>query len=215
MGPRPGLGADFFSIALGFEDLSRRVLCLLRPHCLLLLACLVLRCSKWHCALFPSSSALACGICRIHASSSASVGSYEIGRTGLWVLRHHPDPSPLLGWLFLDSSRHLGGPIDFNLDEASAWGAAVQQASQLVRQLTACDRVYAIAFGEGARHLHLHLIPRFEDHPTTSAWSIADHYRSVERGECVGADPGAVAILVERARSLAHDLWGDDLRSFA
>ena len=78
---------------------------------------------------------------------------YEIFRNDLWVLRHHPDPAPLLGWFLLDSRRHCSGPIEFTTAEASAWGGAVQQASRLVQRLTQCDRVYAIAFGEGAQHL--------------------------------------------------------------
>ena len=126
------------------------------------------------------------------------------------MLRHHPDPSPLLGWLLLDACRHVGGPVDFTPAEAAAWGPAVQQASRLVRELTACERVYAIAFGEGARHLHLHLIPRFGDDSSTAAWLIADHYRAVERGERPAADPAAVAALVERARSAALDFLVDD-----
>jgi len=106
-----------------------------------------------------------CAICQIHGAVSTQT-SYEIGRGALWVLRHHPDPAPLLGWLLLDSARHLGGPADFNPEEAAAWGLAVQHASALVKELTGCDRVYAIAFGEGAPHLHLHLIPRFASDPT-------------------------------------------------
>ena len=131
---------------------------------------------------------------------------YEISRSGLWLLRHHPDPSPLVGWLFLDTLRHVGGPADFTQDEAATWGPAVQQSSQLVRDLTGCDRVYVIAFGEGARHLHLHLIPRFGDDPATPPWSSADHYRAVERGERPAADPAALAALVDRARPLAQSL---------
>lgn len=104
----------------------------------------------------------------------------------------------------------MGGPVDFTPAEAAAWGPAVQQASRLVRELTACERVYAIAFGEGARHLHLHLIPRFGDDSSTAAWLIADHYRAVERGERPAADPAAVAALVERARSAALDFLVDD-----
>jgi diadenosine tetraphosphate (Ap4A) HIT family hydrolase len=140
-----------------------------------------------------------CAICQIHGSVSAQT-SYEIGRGALWVLRHHPDPSPLLGWLLLDSARHLGGPVDFNLEEAAAWGVAVQHASALVKELTGCDRVYAIAFGEGAPHLHLHLIPRFTSDPHTAAWSVADHYRAVIAGERSPAIPGDVADLVVQAR---------------
>jgi diadenosine tetraphosphate (Ap4A) HIT family hydrolase len=140
-----------------------------------------------------------CAICQIHGSVSAQT-SYEIGRGALWVLRHHPDPSPLLGWLLLDSARHLGGPVDFNPEEAAAWGVAVQHASALVKELTGCDRVYAISFGEGAPHLHLHLIPRFASDPHTAAWSVADHYRAVIAGERNPANPGDVADLVVQAR---------------
>ena len=156
--------------------------------------------------MFPRTTPAGCGVCELHGTVGASLSRYEIARTPLWVLRHHPDPSPLVGWLFLDTLRHVGGPADFTPDEAASWGQAVQQASQLVRHLTGCDRVYAIAFGEGARHLHLHLIPRFGDDPATAAWLIADHYRSVERGERPAADPAAVAHLVDRARSLVQGL---------
>ena len=157
-----------------------------------------------------------CSICELHASGNqasddqakdGAINRYAIARSEHWLLRHHPDPSPLLGWLLLDARRHLGGPADFTPPEAAAWGPAVQQASQLVRQLTDCDRVYAIAFGEGARHLHLHLIPRFGDDPQTKAWSVADHYRAVEAGERPAADPAQVAALVSRARSQAEDLF--------
>ena len=78
----------------------------------------------------------------------------------------------------------------------------MQWASALVRELTGCERVYAIAFGEGAPHLHLHLIPRFGADPHTAAWSVADHYRAVERGVRPPADPVAVAALVVRGRQL-------------
>jgi diadenosine tetraphosphate (Ap4A) HIT family hydrolase len=54
----------------------------------------------------------------------------------------------------------------------------VRHASQLVQQITGCERVYAIAFGEGAPHLHLHLIPRHVSNPLTAAWSVADLYRA-------------------------------------
>jgi len=145
---------------------------------------------------FPADT---CAICQIHRSVSAQK-SHEIGRGALWVLRHHPDPSPLPGWLLLDSVRHLGGPAEFNTGEAAAWGVAVQHASALVQELTGCDRVYAIAFGEGAPHLHLHLIPRFAHNPDTTAWLVADHYRAVIAGERAAADPESVAALVARAR---------------
>jgi diadenosine tetraphosphate (Ap4A) HIT family hydrolase len=142
-----------------------------------------------------------CPICRLH-SDHAALAVAEIGRSGLWLLRHHPNPAPLAGWLLLDATRHLGGPLAFNDHEAASWGRAVRTASQLVQRLTGCERVYAIAFGEGARHLHLHLIPRCAGDPASAAWSVADLYRAVERGERPAADPGVVASLVARGREL-------------
>jgi diadenosine tetraphosphate (Ap4A) HIT family hydrolase len=143
----------------------------------------------------------ACAICQLHGDGERAA-AWEIGRGALWILRHHPEPAPLAGWLLLDARRHLAGPLAFDDREARAWGPAVRQASQLVRSLTGCERVYAIAFGEGAPHLHLHLIPRFAADPASAAWKIADLYRAVETGERPPADPEQVRALVAAARGL-------------
>ena len=148
-----------------------------------------------------------CAICQIHGNRIHQE-AYELGRGALWLLRHHPDPSPLAGWLFLDARRHLGGPLAFNDLEAVSWGSAVRHASQLVQRLTGCDRVYAIAFGEGAPHLHLHLIPRFAGDPVSPAWKVADLYRAVEHGERPPADPAVVAERVLRARQSLPEVGG-------
>lgn len=145
------------------------------------------------------AAAAACPICVLHGSTAARA-RYEIARGPHWLLRHHPDPAPLPGWLQLDARRHLEGPLAFSLEEASGWGGAVQAASRLVQQLTGCERVYAIAFGEGAQHLHLHLIPRHLQESASCAWSVADLYRAVEQGQRAPAAPAVVAELVQRAR---------------
>ena len=145
------------------------------------------------------AAAAACPICVLHGSTAARA-RYEIARGPHWLLRHHPDPAPLPGWLQLDARRHLEGPLAFSLEEASGWGGAVQAASRLVQQLTGCERVYAIAFGEGAQHLHLHLIPRHLQESASCAWSVADLYRAVEQGLRPPAAPAVVAELVQRAR---------------
>jgi diadenosine tetraphosphate (Ap4A) HIT family hydrolase len=143
-----------------------------------------------------------CGICRLHANLAAGGPEADllIHRQGPWLLRHHPLPAPLPGWLLLDSVRHLGGPVDFEADEAAAFGPMLQRASALVRELSGCERVYAIAFGEGARHLHLHLIPRHGDDPASESWKVADLYRAMVEGRRPAADPQDVLALVRRAR---------------
>ena len=62
---------------------------------------------------------------------------------------------------------------------------------------------YAIAFGEGARHLHLHLIPRCADDLRTTAWSVADLYRNVESGRAAAASVERVKEWLFRARLIA------------
>ena len=154
----------------------------------------------------PAAEPSPCGVCRLHADA-AQRQALEIVRFGPWLLRHHPLPSPLVGWLLLDSLRHVGGPADFDANEAAGFGPVLQRASALVRELSGCDRVYAIAFGEGARHFHLHLIPRHGAEAATEAWRVADLYRAVAAGERPAADPAAVADLVARARHCTA-AWG-------
>jgi diadenosine tetraphosphate (Ap4A) HIT family hydrolase len=79
----------------------------------------------------------------------------------------------------------------------------LQRASRLVRDLTGCERVYAIAFGEGARHFHLHLIPRHAADPQSESWRVADLYRQVAAGERPAAEAGLVTELVARGRQRA------------
>jgi len=142
-----------------------------------------------------------CDVCLLH-NNPAARERWEIGLDDLWLLRHHPDPAPMAGWMLLDAVRHLGGPVEFSQAESADWGRTVQAASHLVRQLTGCERVYAIAFGEGARHLHMHLIPRHGEDGASDAWAVADLYRAVASGRRPAADPAAVADLVAVARTL-------------
>ena len=100
----------------------------------------------------------ACDICRIHADPAA--GAFECFRSPRWVVRHHLAPAPLVGWTFLCTARHVQGAADLTDREAAELGPALRTVSRAVRALTGCDRVYAIAFGQGAPHLHVHLVPR-------------------------------------------------------
>jgi diadenosine tetraphosphate (Ap4A) HIT family hydrolase len=120
----------------------------------------------------------------------------------MWILRHHSNPAPLVGWFLLDSVRCVRSAADFTDVEAAAFGGALRRACRAVRTACGVPRTYAIMFGEGAPHLHAHIVPRDPGDPATCAWSVADLYRDVERGLRAPADPAAVDDAVARVRVL-------------
>ena len=146
-----------------------------------------------------SHAAARCDVCRIHADPA--LAPLECHRGPRWIVRHHLLPAPIAGWAFLCAVRHVQGPADLDDAEAAGFGRALRAASRAVRSATGCDRVYAIAFGQGAPHLHVHLVPRFDAEPGTAAWKVADWYRAVERGERAPADAARVHETVDRLRA--------------
>ncbi len=143
---------------------------------------------------------LGCGVCAIQATLEPGDDPL-LHHEGPWLLRHHPHPSPLVGWILLDARRHVPGPDRFDAAEAASLGPVLRRSCALVKELVGCDRVYAIAFGEGARHFHLHLIPRHGADADTESWRVADLYRAVASGRQPPADPAAVASFLRRARA--------------
>lgn len=141
----------------------------------------------------------ACGICASHAPGEART-QLEAWRDEHWVVHHHLDPAPLVGWTFLSALRHVQGPADLTDAEAATFGTTLRRVSRAIRSLTACDRVYAIAFGQGAPHMHVHLIPRYDAQAQTRAWAVADFYRAVEFGRHPAADPIRVRAFVQELR---------------
>ncbi|MBL9149933.1 MAG: diadenosine tetraphosphate hydrolase [Phycisphaerae bacterium] len=133
-----------------------------------------------------------CSICRL--LETARDDGLVVAEADRWVLRHHLPPAPLAGWLLLCARRHVQGPARLESDEdACEFGLMVRDAARALEVTTGALRVYAIAFGEGSQHLHVHLIPRLAAHPETAAWNVADWYRAVERGERRPASDAAIA----------------------
>lgn len=76
------------------------------------------------------------------------------------------------------------------------------RAQRIVRAVTGCARVYALAFGEATPHMHCHLVPRHAADADTESWRVADVYRAVASGERPAADAASVAAAVAHARAL-------------
>ncbi len=145
-----------------------------------------------------------CGVCALHAREG---GPPLLAWTdGMWLLRHHAHPAPLAGWFLLDSVRCVRNAADFSDAEAAAFGAVLRRVTRAVREACGVPRTYTVMFGEGAPHLHAHIVPRDPAEPASCAWAVADLYRDVERGLRVPASQEHVDAVVARVRSL---LGGD------
>jgi len=104
-----------------------------------------------------------------------------------WLLRPHAVPAPVAGWCTLELERAAATLDALTPDEAACMGRLVRRVSAAIRAVTACDRVYLLAFAEVHRQVHLHLVPRHDGDPRTDGWAVADHYRAVTQGERAGA----------------------------
>jgi diadenosine tetraphosphate (Ap4A) HIT family hydrolase len=144
---------------------------------------------------------MSCSICA-HGDAALVVGRCE-----RWVLRHHGNtaakPAPRLGWLVLETERHVDGASAFDDAEAAEFGGVLRRATRIVKQLAGCERVYVVAFAEAHPHFHAHLVPRHAADADTKAWAVADLYRRVLAHEVdAHVSPDDVARFVERARQL-------------
>ncbi len=104
----------------------------------------------------------------------------------------------MVGWMLLDTVRHVQSPADFAADEAREFGAVLQASMGAVRDATGMPRVYVVMFGEGAAHLHAHLIPRDPERADTKAWAVADLYRAIERHGATAATHDEVLRVTKR-----------------
>ena len=140
----------------------------------------------------------ACGVCAIHENER--LGELVAWESDRWILRHHAAPAPLAGWFLLDTKRHVASAADFDALEEAEFAQVLGASMRAIRSAVDVPRVYVILFGEGAQHVHAHLIPRDPSQSGTAAWEIADWYRAVDSGKRAAAPSHEVARAVQRVR---------------
>lgn len=106
-----------------------------------------------------------CRTCRLNLETSAPGG--VIYRDNLWVLEHAIEPVPMAGWLILKPVRHVEAFADLTPKEAESFGPLVCSATLAMTEVLNPVKVYLSMYmeAEGFAHLHVHLIPRFEETP--------------------------------------------------
>jgi histidine triad (HIT) family protein len=99
-----------------------------------------------------------------------------------------------LGYLFVETRRHVAELGDLEAVEAASVGGLASRASRALLQEGA-EHVYAAVIGHGIEHFHLHLIPRYPGTPREYWWVRVDEWPGAPRG-----DRGAIEMLIERLR---------------
>ena len=99
-----------------------------------------------------------CQICARELADTEPVGGWVL-RTDLWsacVAEGYEAP----GWLFLQTRRHVEGPMGMNGEEAGELGLNVAHLSGAIQGVTGAEKVYVLAYGERFPHFHMVLLPR-------------------------------------------------------
>ncbi|MEY2477686.1 MAG: hypothetical protein QOG87_3001 [Actinomycetota bacterium] len=99
-----------------------------------------------------------CQICTRETAPTEPPGGWVL-RTDLWsacVAEGYAAP----GWLFLQTRRHVEGPMAMNSEEAGELGLDVAHLSGAIKAVTGAEKIYVLAYGERFPHFHMVLLPR-------------------------------------------------------
>lgn len=107
-----------------------------------------------------------CVACQANRGELVAPGGV-IWDDGLWRVEHQLAPAVLPGWLILKTLRHVESLADLTREEAAALGPLLQKLTAALEAETGADRIYSALFAEAVRHVHVHIIPRRGDVPTS------------------------------------------------
>src|SRR5690242_8597611 len=84
------------------------------------------------------------------------------------------DETAYLGYLFVETRRHVAGLGDLTPEEAAAVGRAATRAARALRERAGAEHVYAAVIGHHMDHFHLHVIARYPGTPREYWWVRVD-----------------------------------------
>jgi len=111
---------------------------------------------------------VACPICAKHRGEGPLAGP-KVFEDEHVVVSHRPvgeDATAFLGYLFVESRRHVPSLDGLTDTEASAIGLAVRRVARGLRVELDAEFVYSAIVGRGVAHFHQHV---FVHHPGTPA----------------------------------------------
>ena len=114
----------------------------------------------------------ACVICQKHLGHGPLTGEF-VGRSDGFRIYHamtNEAGTAPLGWLFIESERHVPYLADLTEQEATALGRLRSRLAAAVRKVLGAEYVLTFVLGLGVAHFHEHVVPRMPGTPDDVAW---------------------------------------------
>jgi histidine triad (HIT) family protein len=125
-----------------------------------------------------------CFICKKHRGEIYIPGGaiYEDALVYAGHVRLSEQGDAYLGYLMAEPKRHAAGLADLTEEEAQALGWLITRLSKALKDCMASEHVYAFVLGDGAAHLHVHLVPRYPGAPRHYWGFHVDEWPDAPRG---------------------------------
>ncbi|HEY54000.1 MAG TPA: HIT family protein [Caldilineae bacterium] len=148
----------------------------------------------------------ACIVCRKHRGEIVVPGGpiYEdelifVSHAQLWG----EETDKYLGHLFVEPKRHVAELGDLTEAEAQALGLHVSRVSRALMRTLGVEHVYAFVIGDGAPHVHVHVIGRYPGAPREYWGPRVDDWPEAPRGE-----EREIEQVAERIRTFLQNEYG-------
>ncbi|MHA2855481.1 HIT family protein [Paenibacillus lautus] len=113
-----------------------------------------------------------CFICRKHRGEIQLPGGAIYEDELLYVGHISSDSNQAyLGYIMIDIKRHVSGLAELQDDESAAVGRMLTRVSRALKACIGAEHIYSFVLGDHVPHLHIHLIPRYPNTPT-SYWGF-------------------------------------------
>jgi len=125
-----------------------------------------------------------CPICAKHRGAGP-LAAPEVWRDEHVVVSHlgpGPDGTVYLGYLFVESRRHVPYLDHLSDDEAAAVGRTAARAAAALRAEVDAEHVFSAVIGRGIAHFHQHVFPRYRGTPDSYVWTASDDWAGAPRG---------------------------------
>jgi histidine triad (HIT) family protein len=145
-----------------------------------------------------SPGASDCFICAKHSGELAPPGRAIYEDDLLYVghsMSRDATSGTYLGWVVVETQRHVAGLENLSSVEAQAVGTTVVEMARALKVVVGADHVYAFVLGDHILHFHEHVVARYPGTPR-QYWGVrADEWPDAPRG-----DEQAIAKLCDKLR---------------